>query len=147
MRFTAVVEVAATQERVFPYLDDPELLKKWVPGLESLTFEKPGVPRAVGTRFRQRMRIASKAVEFEGEVIAYRPPGEIGVRLSESMLTLETTFRLARSDGWTSVERVTDVTVHSWQARLTAPFAIWYVQRLNKLSLNRLRSVIERASA
>jgi len=146
MRFVATVTLAASIERVFAYLDDPELLKKWVTGLEATAIDKPGVPRAVGTQFRLSLHEAGRVQEMRGEVTEYRPPGEIAARLTGPQFMVVATYRLAAQGDSTRVEQRVDLTLVGWVARIVAPLGKWLLQRRQVQALQRLKEVVESAS-
>ena len=147
MPFTVAVEVTASPERAFSYLDDPELLKKWVPGFASIRFDKPGVPRSVGTRFRQRMKGPGLNAECDGEVTAYRPPVEIAILLRGTGFELESGFRLTPESGKTRIECTTRIAIHSWKIRLTGPLGTWWLRRKLEQAMQHLVQVIHMAAS
>ena len=63
------IEIAASPEVVFDWVDDDEKLPLWLEGLEQIEYPD-GVDRnnPVGTRFRHTMRRGRKRVEYEGHV-------------------------------------------------------------------------------
>jgi uncharacterized protein YndB with AHSA1/START domain len=145
MRFTATATVSGSIERVFGYLDDPELIKKWASGLEAVVFEKPGVPRAVGTRFGFRVRRARGLEEYQGEVTAYRPPREIAARLVIPQVTVEVTCWLVADGQSTRVEQTVEWTPHTWPARLVAPLNLWLLRRQQVRVLRQMKEAVELA--
>ena len=145
-RLVASVTIAAPRERVFSYLDDPALMKQWIAGLEEVVFDKPGIPRAVGTAFRQKIRGLGRSREYAGEFIAYRPPHEIGTRLARTRFAIEVTHRLASAEGGTRIEQIAALRFPGWPARVTGGIPGWLLRRRMAKALARLKSVVEGAA-
>ena len=146
-RLVASVTIAAPRERVFAYLDDPALMKRWIAGLEEVTFDKPGVPRAVGTGFREKIRGMGRTLQYAGEVIAYRPPQEVGARLANTRFSLDVTHRLTSAGSGTRIEQIAALTFHGWPGRLTGGLAGWLLRRHLAQALARLKTVVEAGGA
>jgi uncharacterized protein YndB with AHSA1/START domain len=146
MRFQTRVLIAAPRERVFAYLDDPELLKKWLGGFQELVFEKPGIPRAVGTLFRLRIRAGLRATNYAGGVIAYRPPGEFGVRCETEKVAYTLTLRLVGEGEGTWVEQLTEVEPRGWPGHLVVGAGGWMLRRYQAQALENLRAAVHRAA-
>lgn len=142
-RFVASVTISVPRERVFAYLENPALMRQWIAGLEEVTFDQPGIPRGVGTRFRQRMRTGGRSREYAGEVAAYRPPQEVAVRLARPRFSVAVEYRLAVADGGTRVEQVVALTIPGWLGRLLGGGVSWLLRRRQAEGLARLKAVAE----
>lgn len=145
-RLVASVTISAPRERVFAYLDDPALMKQWIAGLEEFAFDKPGIPRGVGTGFHEKIRGMGRSREYAGEVIAYRPPQEVGTRLTSTRFSLDVTHRLTAAEGGTRIEQIVALRFLGWPGRLTGGIAGWLLRRHLAQALARLKSVVERAA-
>jgi uncharacterized protein YndB with AHSA1/START domain len=129
-------------ERVFAALDDPAAASRWIPGLEAWEYEKPAVPRGVGSRLSLRLWEGVRTREFSGHISAYRPSGEWAVRVETPHLTLEISYRLTRTPEGTRLEQIVELTPRSRAARFLAPFGLWLLRRHQRRTLVRFRNLL-----
>jgi uncharacterized protein YndB with AHSA1/START domain len=147
MHFSANVTVAAPIGQVFSYLDDEERMKRWMTGLVEVSYEQPAVPRGVGSRFRRRIKEQGRIRDYEGEVIRYRPPAEIGVRLGNTGFSVDVGYRLVERSGTTQVQQTVVMAARSRLTRVVSRLSGWLMQRQQQSMLLRLKAVVERDRA
>ena len=143
MHLNASVTITAPIGQVFSYLDDGQRLRRWIAGLVEVSYEKPGIPRGVGSRFRQRIKAGGRIRNYEGEVIVYQPPAQIGVRLGNARCSVDVRYRLVERLGATQVEQTAVVQVRGRLARLVSVAGGWLMQRQQRRMLRRLKAVVE----
>jgi uncharacterized protein YndB with AHSA1/START domain len=139
------VEIERPPGAVFPYLTEPDRLLRWVGGLRSFVPEN-GEKAEVGSRSRQRMRIAGRDWDFEGEVLELEPEERLvvcirgrGLRMTNTYV-LEPTARGTRLavDARTEFSRVF--------GRLLGGFVRREGQRKLETDLGRLAVLVEAAA-
>ena len=80
MRYTATTVIARSAADVFPLLTEPELLKRWIGGLESSVPLTEGGLR-LGARSRETVVEGGRRMAVESEVVELDPPRLIAVTL------------------------------------------------------------------
>lgn len=145
MRFIRTVTVSAPASAVFLHLDDGGRRKQWLPALADVSYEKPGVPRGVGTQFIQRIRRRGRVREYAGEITAYRPPHELGFRLEAARFAIDIVYRLAARPGGTRVEQVCTTTAKNALARALAMIGASPLRWQQRPMLARLKAAVEQA--
>jgi uncharacterized protein YndB with AHSA1/START domain len=143
MRFIHSVSISAKPSEVFLYLDDAEKLQLWTAGLEAISYDKPDVPRGVGTRFIQRIKEGRRTREYAGEVTGYGPPLRLGLRLTSRRFYFDIDYRMREGAGVTLVEQIAELTLTSRLARVAVILGAPFVQRGQKRMLARLKATVE----
>ncbi|WP_342387484.1 SRPBCC family protein [Salinicoccus bachuensis] len=96
----------ATPEEIFKVVNDDEKLKSWSPifeGNEYLTEEK----RAVGTKFRTRMKVLNRTYQFRSEITEYEAERYIKVKTVLRQGEIVSDFKLEPLEGEGTKVRVT----------------------------------------
>jgi uncharacterized protein YndB with AHSA1/START domain len=136
------VEIARPPAVVFPYLTEPELLLRWVGGLQEFV-PVNGEKASVGSRSRQRMRIGGRDWAFEGEVLGLERDSSMVVCIRGGGLAMTSTYLLEPNEGGTRLA----VAVQSDFTRLFARILGGYVQREGErklqADLGRLAELVE----
>jgi uncharacterized protein YndB with AHSA1/START domain len=145
MRFAHATTIAVPIVEVFVHLDDSARRREWMAGLVDVAYDKPGIPRGVGTRFVHRVRRSSDVVEHAGQITAYRPPSELGIRLELERYGIETVYRLAAEPAGTRVEQITVVEPKSALAHVLSMVAPWPLRRRQRHLLASLKEIAEQA--
>ena len=87
------IEITRPPATVFPYLTEPEQLKRWVGGLT--TFDPvDGESAHVGARSRQVMVIGGKEWKLDGELTALEPDRLVQARMVGKGFAATTSYRL-----------------------------------------------------
>jgi uncharacterized protein YndB with AHSA1/START domain len=108
MRFTSSVEIRATPEAVFPWIDDPERGKQWaasVAGGETIH----RTPERVGTTFREAVGREGHTLEMQGVITEYVVNERFAVHLESSRHTADVRFTLTRLHDSTRLTRELDL--------------------------------------
>ena len=136
------VEIERPPGEVFPYLTEPERLLRWVGGLREFVPENGGEAR-VGSRSRQRMRIAGRDWNFEGEVLEMQPEERMVVRIRGGGLEMTTTYLLQPTARGTRLAVAVRSEFTRVFARLLGGFVRREGQRKLETDLGRLADVVE----
>ena len=102
------MEIRATPEVVFPWIDDPERGKQWaasVTGGETVR----RTPERVGTTFREVVGREGHAVEMRGVITEYVVNERFAVHLESSRHTADVRFTLTRLQDSTRLTRELDL--------------------------------------
>ena len=133
-------EIVAPIGRVFAYLEDPEKGKLWRTGLLASERTKD-VPGGVGSTFVERIREGRRVVEYAGEVIAWAPPRELGVRVGNRHFSADAVYRLAPlGDSRTRLDYTCDTTIHS---RVIGLLLGWYIKAFSRRMLGRMMAKLK----
>jgi len=76
--YAAIIECAPAQ--LWPWLEDPERQKRWMPGLLDNEPTTPG-PARVGSTFVMTIQEGRRVISFTGEITNYAPYRHLGLRL------------------------------------------------------------------
>jgi len=144
------VQIARRPEDVFPWLNEPDKLTRWVSGLVEVRSETPG-QRAVGTREVWVMDDPNtkQRVEVGGEITALEPDKLLSVRISmPGAFEGEITYTLtAAGPGLTRVDEAGRFTYHNWFASLIEPILTSQARKKLEGGLARLKEQAEGAGA
>jgi hypothetical protein len=108
MHNTFHIEIEATPERVFYWLDDAERVMQWAKGVvenEDLVKTEAGV----GSTFRQVFEENGKKMDFTGECTAYDTNKRLRVYLKSKMFDLDVDYMLEDLGGRTRLTQESDV--------------------------------------
>lgn len=148
MKLEYSVVVKAPMEMVFAYLTEPEYIKQWAKGVESVEFLDGGESEpAVGAKFVQKIREGGKLTEYRGEVVAYEKPRLNAVRLTHPMFSMENEYRLQETEGGTRVEYVCRTVFSSGVAKVMGFFFGWLTKKIARDHMQRLQELAVRESA
>lgn len=137
----ARIAIEATPDEVFPYLVQPELLKKWIQGFVESRQVTEG-ETGLGTKSIDVFDERGRKMLMETEIIGFEPGRLLAVTISHSMMEAVSTYRLDGSMP-TSVSHEQDVRFKG-VARLFGPFMRGATQRSMAADLARLKQAVER---
>ncbi len=136
------VEIARPPAAVFPYLTEPELLKRWVGGLT--TFEAvDGESAAVGAQSRQVMVIRGREWKLDGELTALEPDRFVQARMDGKGLTVTTSYALEPIETGTRLTATVESDFSLLVARLFGGLVSRETQRKLRTDLARLQALVE----
>ena len=140
------VEIARPPAAVFPYLTEPELLKRWVGGLT--TFEAvDGEDASVGARSRQVMVIRGREWKLDGELTALEPDRFVQARMDGKGLTVTTSYALEPIETGTRLTATVESDFSLLVARLFGGLVSREAQRKLRADLARLEALVESETA
>jgi uncharacterized protein YndB with AHSA1/START domain len=152
MRLNYTCDIAASQERVWSLISEPEQQKKWMPALVSHVQLDDG-PTLPGSRFEAELRTGEQVTKFPGEFTAYRPPFELGMRYwlkaRGSGQTFLVRYLLTSRPGQTHLDYHYDFEIdhNPWLQRmfqfLAQPLMKSYVRRQTIQNFGRLKFLAE----
>jgi uncharacterized protein YndB with AHSA1/START domain len=100
--------IAASPERVFAVLSDPDSYGHWVVGSDTIRDADDGWP-AVGTRFHHRVGFGPLKINDHTEVLAADPPSRLELKAKARPLgTAHVVLTLERRGGGTLVTMIED---------------------------------------
>jgi carbon monoxide dehydrogenase subunit G len=108
MRVTRSIEIAAEPADVFPWLDDPELAKRWMTSVaESRILHE--TPDRIGTTFVETVADGSGSTEMRGTVVSHEPDRSLAMHLVGERHEVDVEFRLERIPGGTRLTQTADL--------------------------------------
>ena len=141
MNFQYIVEIAATPERVFAYLTEPELVKRWQIDLAEPPTPPPGGLR-VGARQRAIVEEHGRRFEVETVVVALAVNELLGYEMQAPTASVRSEYRLIRQPGFTRMEATFSVKPLGFM-RLLWPLVKGFFRRKTESRLKLLRQTVE----
>ena len=108
MKVVNQVEINATAERVFYWLEEPERAKEWVTGVARSEFIKK-TPDKIGTAFREYVEEGGQEIEMRGVVTEFQPNEVFAVHLESDAHTADVRFTLLEKAGVTQLTQNVDL--------------------------------------
>jgi hypothetical protein len=98
MRIEYRIEIGCTPRQLWPFLDEADHQKQWLPMLVDVV-PTSQQPRAVGSTFDMHMREGRRVSKYEGRINSYTPPRHLGVSFwggnFQSGLVMSVDYRIA----------------------------------------------------
>lgn len=136
-----VAEFESPVEEVFAYIDEDEKVKQWIGGLISTERTTAGRP-GVGSRFRQKVKVGSRVMELDGELLAYEPNRHLRVKLNSDLCEMIVSYDF-EGDGARSRLRYTcDSKYHGLFYRLLSPLIKYVTQQKLRKDFARLEQLL-----
>ncbi len=95
MQITGTFEIAAPPETVWSCIEDPELQKKWMHGLEETSWPDGRGDGGEGTRFVQKIREGGRIQLYEGVILTKERPRHLGLRVGNRHFSMQVHYRLS----------------------------------------------------
>ena len=106
------VQIKSPPEKVWIFIEDPERMKVWNPKIQRISSISWG-ERAVGYSYRITYAMRKKTSEFLAEIVEYRKPERLVIRLTEGNLSsgsyTDEIYRLSRTAEGTLLEQRIEV--------------------------------------
>ncbi|MEH7403404.1 MULTISPECIES: SRPBCC family protein [Bacillaceae] len=138
--------INAPIEAVFEVVDSDEHLKKWMDGFienkydENFNREKP-----VGHKFKQKLEEDGEIREYDGEIISYSPPKELGIRLKHTNFTADAVYRFfSVESNQTRVDYECSLEMSSVVAKMTGFIFSWFTKRIVVKQMSSLKEYAEK---
>lgn len=138
------VTIDAPRELVFRWLTEPELMQRWIGGLEEFEPLDPGP--AEGSRSRQVLRIKGQRFELESVIAAFDPPAGLDVRVDHRGFESTSTYRLEEHDGHTHLAATIETRYKLFANRLLGRLVTHEAQKKLVTDLERLKELVEEAA-
>lgn len=145
MATTYSMEVKASIDKLFDFVEDKEKMKLWMNGLEETVYTtERNSANPVGTKFKQKIREGGRVQEYDGEVLAYEKPKHLAVRIGNKSFHAVADYRFTPTHGGTRLDYVCEVTCHSWFFRVMAVMFGWLMKRILRKQMSKLKKLAER---
>jgi uncharacterized protein YndB with AHSA1/START domain len=108
MKIVNRIEIRATPEEVFYWLDDPDRAKQWMTSVTRSEFIQE-TPNRVGTTFREYVEENGRGIEMRGVVTEFVQNQRFAVHLESDLNTVEVSFALAEEEGVTQLTQNVDL--------------------------------------
>lgn len=150
-RSHASIEVQAPPEQIWPFLEDPGRLKRWVSWLVEVR-ETPGTAPAVGVQRTWVMRDENNGgqlMELPFTFTEYAPPSRMTVSCTVAgAFSGQQKYRLTPlGNGKTRVDSDGDYEYRMWLARLMEPVITPQAEKKMRSDLARLKEAVEKDGA
>jgi uncharacterized protein YndB with AHSA1/START domain len=146
MNCTYTLDIDAPIAKVFSLVDEEKNLKKWLDGLEETIYPE-GLDRAkaVGTKFKQRIKEGSRVKEYDGEVIAYDKPQHLAILLGNKQFTVKVDYRFTANGTQTRLHYSAEIIRAGWFVRLMGKLFAGFTKRLLDKQMKKLKALAESA--
>jgi uncharacterized protein YndB with AHSA1/START domain len=135
------VEIGQPPAEVFPYLVEPELMKRWIGGLVEFTPLDDG-PRP-GSRSLQRVEQAGRTWDVESEILELVPERRLAARAQGGAFSTMLAYDLQPNDGGTRLTGSIETKLEGLGRRLLGGVAARAAQRKLVADLERLKQLLE----
>jgi Polyketide cyclase / dehydrase and lipid transport len=143
------LEINATPERIWPWLDEGDRAKQWVHGLVEVRGASSPSANPVGRSEVWVLRDDSnggKLMEVTGTCTEYNKPSRLGVHLSSAgAFDGDQTYQLTGVGSRTRFEMTGRFKYQGWFYRLLEPFITPAAQRQMELDVARLKGLVEKS--
>lgn len=108
MKISSQIEIAAPQETVFYWIEDPSRAMKWMTSVThtEIIDQKPNL---IGTTFREYVEENGSGTEMEGVITDFVPNQRIAFHLEGSFNIVDVDFTLQEREGMTQLTQRADV--------------------------------------
>ncbi len=135
------VDIAAPAERVFAWLTEAELMRRWVGGLREF---RPLDPEpGVGARAEQVVELGGRRMDVRSEITRFEPAKAVDARLTGKGFEVATSYELAENGASTRVAATVDTRLHGMAGRLLGGVVDRQAQRKLETDLARLKQLVE----
>jgi uncharacterized protein YndB with AHSA1/START domain len=114
MRVTYSDDFACPAERLWLFIEEPDLQKQWMKGLLDNHSTSAG-PKGVGSTFRMKIQEGGKVADYDGKVTAHEKPRHLGVDMwggnFPTGMVIHVDYRLAEQNGGTHLDYAVDTTM------------------------------------
>ena len=135
------VEIARPPADVFPYLTEPEKMKRWIGGLVEFTPLDEGA--GLGSRSRQRVELGGRTWDVESEIVELEENRRLAARMQASAFTSTVSYDLNEAAGGTRLTGVVDIELRGMGGRLLGGFVRGQAEQKLVGDLGRLKQVVE----
>jgi len=142
MKNTYHIDIEASPDRVFYWLDDSKRVMEWAKGVvENEDLER--TEERVGSTFRQVFEENGRKMEFQGRCTAYEANKRLGVFLDGLMFDLDVDYELEDLGGKTRLTQTSEV---KWKGmmKLAAPMLMTMAKEQAEKSLERDFGLLKR---
>lgn len=146
------VQIKSSPENLWAFIEDPERMKSWNPKIQRISSISWG-RRAVGYRYRITYAMRNKASEFLAEIIEYRKPEKLVIRLTEGNLPrgsyIEEVYQLSRTAEGTLVEQTIEINNSGINIffRMLIAFLYRFGKPIGQKYLEKLKELVETSSS
>ena len=142
------VQIKSPPEKVWIFIEEPERMKVWNPKIQRISSISWG-ERTVGYRYRITYAMRKKTSEFLAEIVEYRKPERLVIRLTEGNLSsgsyTDEIYRLSRTAEGTLLEQ--RIEVHNSGINFFFRLLIAFISRFGKPTgqkyLENLKELVE----
>ena len=146
------VQIKSSPENVWSFIEDPERMKSWNPKIQRISSISWGA-RSIGYRYRITYAMRNKTSEFLAEIIEYRKPEKLVIRLTEGNLSQGSyiceIYQLSRTAEGTLVEQT--IEINNSRINIFFRLMIAFIYRFGKPTgqkyLEKLKELVETSSS
>jgi uncharacterized protein YndB with AHSA1/START domain len=139
------VVVARPPAEVFPYLLEPDLMRRWIGGLVEFT-PVDDAPR-VGARSRQKVEQAGRTWDVDSEIVELVPDRRLAARATSSAFASTLSYALEPVPEGTRLHGTVETRLRGITGRLLGGVAARAAERKLVADLGRLKRLLDDASA
>ncbi len=134
MRVCYSSEFGCSAERLWRFIEEPELQKQWMKGVLENHPTSEGPP-GVGSTFRMKIQEGRKAADYDGKITAYDRPRHMAVDLSggnfPAGMVVRADYRLSEQNAGTRLDYVCEMIMGrkpAWWMRVLMPLGMIFMK-------------------
>jgi uncharacterized protein YndB with AHSA1/START domain len=131
MRIVNTIEIKATAERVFYWLEDPERAMKWMSSVSRSEIVEE-TPEKVGTRFREYVEENGRGLEMHGMITSWEENSRLGFHLESDVTVTDVEFTLDEERGVTRLTQSADMQFKGPLKIMSVLFGAAIVKRIKR---------------
>jgi uncharacterized protein YndB with AHSA1/START domain len=138
--------INAPIEAVFEVVDSDEHIKKWLEGFVENIYDKDfNRENPVGQKFRQKLKEGGKIQEYEGEILSYHRPKELGIRLKQSSFAVDVYYRFfTAGTNQTRLDYECNIEMNSFLTKIMGFLFSWFTKRILVKQMDSLKKYAEK---
>jgi uncharacterized protein YndB with AHSA1/START domain len=137
--------INAPIEAVFEVVDSEEHVKNWLDGfVENIYEENFNRDHPIGAKFKQRLKEGGKIQEYDGEILSYKRPKELGMRLKHPSFSVDVYYRFSSvGNNQTRLDFECNLKMNSFLSKLMGSIFSWFTARILKKQISSLKKYAE----
>ena len=104
MKISNLIEIQATPEKVFYWLEEPDRAKKWMTSVTRSEIHKV-TPNRIGTTFSEYIEENGRGIEMRGIVTEFVPKKRFAVHLESEINSVDVRFTLIEKGSTTQLKQ------------------------------------------
>lgn len=142
IRCTHSIEVSASPERAFAFLDDLPATPRWLAPCTAIEKPTPG-PNAVGDKLKYSYKQGGQAGTMDGEILARTPNERLICRYGDKTMEVVVDFQVDRLPAGARLTHVIAIAPKTFVCRLMTPLIRLSLPRQTRKAMSSLKAILD----